>query len=72
MKLKVGDSLHEPLSGNNGEVLKIVNHPDGKIVTIRWYVEDHLAHEGEFFLNKLVKCIRQGEIEHSPGPGHST
>ncbi len=66
MKLQIGDSLFEPLSGNIGEVLKILNHPDGKLVTIRWQVEDHLSHESEHFYNKIMKCIKKGEIEHTP------
>lgn len=70
MKVKVGDSLFEPLSRNNGEVLQIINHPNGKLVTIRWIVEDHLSHKTEHFYNKLVKSIKKGEIEHTPGPNN--
>lgn len=66
MKLKPGDSLFEPLSGNTGEVTKIVEHPDGKLVTIRWRVEDHLPHDTEHFYSKVIKSIKKGEIQHTP------
>lgn len=66
MKLKVGDSLYEPLSDNNGEVMKISHHPDGKLVYIRWQVEGHLAHSTEHFYSKVIKSIKNGDIQHSP------
>lgn len=70
MKVKVGDCLYEPLSQNNGEVTRIINHPNGKLVTVRWRVEDHLPHDTEYFYSKLVKSIKKGEIEYTPGPEH--
>lgn len=66
MKLKEGDSLFDPMSRNNGEVTKIINHPNGKLVTIRWTVDDHLPHDTEHFYSKIVKSIKKGEIEHTP------
>ncbi|TDJ49999.1 MAG: SET domain-containing protein-lysine N-methyltransferase [Nitrospina sp.] len=66
MKLKEGDSLFDPMSRNNGEVTKIINHPNGKLVTIRWRVDDHLPHDTEHFYSKIVKSIKKGEIEHTP------
>ena len=47
MKIQIGDHLYEPLSQNNGEVTRIVNHPDGKLVTVRWRVDDHIPHDTE-------------------------
>ncbi len=70
MKVKVGDCLFEPLSQNTGEVTQIISHPNGKLVTVRWRVEDHLSHDTEFFYSKLIKSIKKGEIEHTPGPEH--
>jgi hypothetical protein len=66
IKLKTGDSLFEPLSGNVGEVMRIFDHPDGKLVVIRWRVEDHLSHESEHFYAKVIKSITKGDIQHSP------
>ena len=66
MKLKEGDSLFDPMSRNNGEVTKIINHPNGKLVTIRWRVDDHLPHDTEHFYSKIVKSIKKGEIEYTP------
>ena len=43
MKLKVGDYLYEPLSENNGEVINISNHPDGKLVNISVETESELT-----------------------------
>jgi len=63
VKLKVGDVLLEPLSKNMGEVTEIFEHPDGKIVKIRWRVEDHLSHDTEYFHKKIVRCIKNGEME---------
>ena len=77
MKIQVGDQLYEPLSRNSGEVTKIINHPDGKLVTVRWRVEDHLPHDTEHFYKKLKKAIEKGELEYRPHtetdplpPGH--
>ncbi len=66
MKLNVGDALFEPLSGNTGEVLEIIPHPDGKLVKVRWRVEDHLPHDTEHFYAKVKKSIQKGEIQHTP------
>jgi len=68
MKIQVGDHLFEPLSQNNGEVTKIINHPEGKLVTVRWRVEDHLPHDTEHFYKKLKKAIENGELEYTPHP----
>ncbi len=66
MKLQEGDSLFDPMSGNCGEVTKIISHPNGKLVTIRWKVDDHLPHDTEHFYSKIVKSIKKGEIEYTP------
>ncbi|GJL78295.1 MAG: hypothetical protein NPINA01_12840 [Nitrospinaceae bacterium] len=66
MKLQVGDVLFEPMSQNVGEITKITPHPDGKLVMIRWRVEDHLSHVSEHFHKKVVRCIKNGEFEHTP------
>jgi len=72
MKVQVGDSLFEPLSRNNGEVTRIISHPNGKLVTIRWRVEGHLHHDTEHFYSKLMKSIKKGEMEHNPGPENNS
>ncbi len=66
IKLNVGDSLHDPMSGNNGEIIKVEDNVSGKLVFIRWTVEDHLSHNTEHFYSKIVKSVKKGEIEHSP------
>lgn len=66
MRLQVGDALFEPLSRNLGEITKIVEHPDGKLVMIRWSVEDHLPHDTEHFYAKVIKSIKKGEMEYTP------
>lgn len=66
MKIQIGDHLYEPLSQNNGEVTRIVNHPDGKLVTVRWRVDDHIPHDTEHFYKKLQRAIQNGELQHSP------
>ena len=66
IKLNLGDTLFEPLSKNIGEIVKLTNHPDGKLVTIRWRVEDHLAHETEHFYKKVLRSINNGEMEYFP------
>ena len=66
MKLQIGDVLFEPLSSNTGEVTKIFDHPDGKIVNIRWRVQDHLPHDTELFHKKVVRSIKNGDYEHTP------
>jgi len=66
MKLKEGDALFDPMSGNSGEVTKIISHPNGKLVTVRWQVDDHLPHDTEHFYSKIVKSIKKGEIQYTP------
>ena len=66
IKINMGDSLFEPMSKNVGEVIKILDHPDGKLITIRWKVEDHVSHETEHFYKKVQRCIKNGEMEHTP------
>tara|TARA_B100000686_G_scaffold354387_1_gene464349 strand:- start:91 stop:306 length:216 start_codon:yes stop_codon:yes gene_type:complete len=66
IKINMGDTLYEPMSKNIGEVIKILDHPDGRLVTIRWKVEDHVAHETEHFYKKVQRCIKNGDMEHIP------
>ena len=66
MKLNEGDALFDPMSSNRGEVKKIIVHPNGKLVTIRWQVDDHLPHDTEHFYSKIIKSIRNGDIQHTP------
>jgi hypothetical protein len=66
VKLQIGDVLFEPMSRNTGEITQITPHPDGKIVKIRWRPEDHLPHDSEHFHKKVVRCIKNGEYEHTP------
>jgi len=66
MKLNVGDVLYEPLSRNNGEVTRIYDQPDGKIVKIRWRLDGHLPHDTEHTYKKVLRCIKNGDYQHSP------
>ncbi|MFQ5672176.1 MAG: hypothetical protein ACE5G9_03700 [Nitrospinales bacterium] len=66
INLNIGDVLYEPLSDNTGEITKIINHPDGQLVNIRWRREGQLHHDTEQFHSKLVKCIKRGEIHYTP------
>ena len=66
MKLQVGDLLFEPLSRNEGEITHIVDHPDGRIVMVRWKVEFHLPHDTEHLYSKVTKSIKKGEIQYTP------
>ena len=66
IKLNLGDTLFEPMSKNIGEIIKMTDHPDGKLVKIRWRVEDHLPHDTEHFYKKLLRSIKNGELEYSP------
>ncbi len=68
MKIQVGDHLYEPLSQNNGEVTKIINHPEGKLVTVRWRIDDNIPHDTEHFYKKLKRSIENGEMEYTPVP----
>lgn len=66
MKIKLGDVLYEPLSRNTGEIIKITDHPDGKILKIRWRVEDHLPHDTEHFYKKVLRSVKNGEFDYYP------
>lgn len=66
LKLNLGDALFEPLSRNDGEITAFKNHPDGKLVTIRWRREGQTPHDTEHFYDKLAKSIKKGDIEHTP------
>ena len=66
MKLFVGDVLYESLSKNIGTITKIFNHPDGKIVKIRWRLNGHLPHDTEHTYKKVLRCVKNGEYEISP------
>jgi hypothetical protein len=66
MKINIGDRLYEPLSRNTGEVLSVMEHPSGKIIKVRWRLDDHLAHDTELFYKKVKRCIRDGLYEHTP------
>ena len=68
IKLRTGDVLYEPLSGNTGEIIKMFDHPDGKLVRIRWRVEDHMPHDTEHFYKKVLRSVKKGEYEYSPKP----
>jgi len=65
IKLQVGDHLYEPLSRNNGEVIHIIEHPDGKVVKVRWRVDDYPPHDTEHFYKRLKRSIEKGEMEYS-------
>ena len=66
MKLNVGDVLYESLSKNIGTITKIFDHPDGKIVKLRWRIDGHLPHDTEHTYKKLLRCIKNGEYELTP------
>jgi hypothetical protein len=66
MKINIGDRLYEPLSRNTGEVLSVMEHPSGKIIKVRWRLDDHLTHDTELFYKKVKRCIRDGLYEHTP------
>jgi len=63
MKLNVGDVLFEWLSKNIGTITKIFDHPDGKIVKIRWRIDGHLPHDTEHTYKKVLRCVKNGEYE---------
>ena len=44
-----------------------MDHPSGKIVKIRWRVEDHLPHDTEHFYKKVLRAVKEGEYEYTPG-----
>lgn len=66
INLRIGDCLYEPVSDNTGEIKNIIDHPDGKLVKIRWRREGQLHHDTEHFHSKLVKCIKKGEMQYTP------
>jgi hypothetical protein len=63
MKLNVGDVLFESLSENIGTITKIFDHPDGKIVKVRWQIGGHLPHDTEHTYKKLLRCVKNGDYE---------
>ncbi len=66
MKLNVGDVLFESMSKNIGSIIKIFDHPDGKLIKIRWRMEGHLPHDTEHSYKKVLRCVRRGEYELTP------
>ena len=66
MKLSIGDVLYEALSKNIGTITKIFDHPDGKIVKIRWQIDGHLPHDTEHAYKKVLRCVKNGEYEVTP------
>jgi hypothetical protein len=66
MKLQVGDVLFESMSQNIGSVTKIFEHPDGKIVKIRWRMDGHLPHDTEHSYKKVMRCVKNGLYELTP------
>ena len=58
MKIDTGDTLYEPMSRNTGEVISVIEHPDGKIIKIRWRLDGQLPHDTELFYKKVKRCIR--------------
>ena len=52
MKIDTGDTLYEPMSRNTGEVISVIEHPDGKIIKIRWRLDGQLPHDTELFYKK--------------------
>lgn len=63
MKLRTGDVLFESLSQNIGTIIKIFDHPDGKIVKVRWHIDGHLPHDTEHLYKKVLRCVKNGEYE---------
>ena len=63
MKLNIGDVLFESLSKNIGSITKIFDHPDGKIVKIRWRIDGHIPHDTEHTYKKLLRCVKNGDYE---------
>jgi hypothetical protein len=66
MKLQVGDVLFESMSQNIGSITKIFEHPDGKIVKIRWRMDGHLPHDTEHSYKKVLRCVKNGLYELTP------
>ena len=65
MKINTGDTIYEPMSRNTGEVISVIEHPNGKILKIRWRLDGQLPHDTELFYNKVKRCIRDGLYEHT-------
>ena len=66
MKLNVGDVLLESMSQNIGAIIRIFNHPDGKLVKIRWRMEGHLPHDTEHLYKRVLRCVKNGQYELTP------
>jgi len=66
MKLNVGDVLFESMSKNIGTITKVFDHPDGKIVKIRWRMEGHLPHDTEHSYKRVLRCVKNGDYELTP------
>lgn len=66
MKLNIGDVLFESMSENIGTITNIFNHPDGKIVKIRWRMAGHLPHDTEHSYKRVLRCVKKGEYEITP------
>ena len=66
MKLNVGDVLFESISQNMGGITKIFDHPDGKIIKIRWRMDGQLPHDTEHSYKKVLRCEKNGEYELTP------
>lgn len=66
MKLNVGDVLFESMSDNIGTITNIFNHPDGKIVKIRWRMAGHLPHDTEHSYKRVLRCVKNGQYELTP------
>jgi len=66
MKLNVGDVLFESMSDNIGTITNILNHPDGKIVKIRWRMAGHLPHDTEHSYKRVLRCVKNEQYELTP------
>jgi len=66
MKLNVGDVLFESMSDNIGTITNIFNHPDGKIVKIRWRMAGHLPHDTEHSYKRVLRCVKNEQYELTP------
>ena len=62
MKINTGDTIYEPMSRNTGEVISVSEHPNGKILKIRWRLDGQLPHDTELFYKK-VKRYYQNEVD---------
>ena len=66
MKIDTGATLYEPMSRNTGEVISVIDHPNGKIIKIRWRLDGQLPQDTEVFYKKVKRSIRDGLYEHTP------